>query len=114
MDRALKGLLLSTILVVGLLVGGCSRAVQVGSDTNAGTTYRLQVSNETTQSMVVSYNDGRGDAVLGTVAAGRSESFIIASPARTDISVKGAGSSRSSGPYTVTLSSGTQAMVRLR
>jgi hypothetical protein len=110
MTRVVRFLLLSTIL----LLGGCSRAVQVGSDSNSGVTYRLQVTNETTQSMVVSYNDGRGDAVLGTVAAGRSESFIIASPSRTDISVKGAGSSRTAGPYTVTLTAGTQAMVRLR
>jgi len=111
MNRLVRGIALLSVL----LFAGCSRAVQVGSESGTGgATYRVQVSNETTQSMVVSYNDGRGDAVLGTVPAGRAESFIIASPARTDISVKGAGSSRTAGPYAVTLAAGTQTVVRLR
>ena len=66
--------------------------------------------------MVVSYNDGRGEATLGTVAPDRTERYIIASPASTTISVRGVATSgtRSSGPYQLTLTSSATARVTLR
>jgi hypothetical protein len=110
MPRALRTLALLSILVLA----SCSRAVQIGSDSGSPTSYRVQIRNETNQPMIVSYNDGRGDAILGTVQPNATESYIIASPARTDISIKGVSTSRTAGPYAITLTSGTQQLVRLR
>ena len=66
--------------------------------------------------MVVSYNDGRGDALLGNVAAGRTEYFVISRPSRVEVSVQGraASGTRTSGPYTITLTTGTPTTVQLR
>jgi hypothetical protein len=90
------------------------RPVAVTSDPRP--TYSIDVHNETSVSMIVSYNDGRGDAVLGTVPANRTERFIIASPRATTVTIRATSESRTrtAGPYTVQLAAGTPQSVRLR
>lgn len=96
-------------------LAGCARGMDVGSATPAET-FSISVQNMTGVTMVVSYDDGRGDAILGTVAASATERFIIAAPATQTVTVRGeaATGSRRSGPYTVTLAAGTPQTVRLR
>jgi hypothetical protein len=90
------------------------RAVSVASDPRP--TYSIDVHNETTVALIISYNDGRGDAVLGTVPANATERFIIASPQTTTVTVRGTNESRTRtvGPYTIELVAGTPQPVRLR
>jgi hypothetical protein len=90
------------------------RPVAVTSDPRP--TYSIDVHNETSVAMIVSYNDGRGDAVLGTVPANRTERFIIASPRTTVVTVRATNEARTrtAGPYSVQLVAGTPQSVRLR
>ena len=106
---------LVALLLLCVTLGACARAIQVGSGDPAQQ-YRLTVENLTAVTMVVSYNDGRGDALLGNVAAGRTEYFVISRPSSTSISVQGraASGTRTSGPYTVALTSGSPSLVQLR
>lgn len=103
------------LLLLCLALSACSRAIQVGSGEPAQQ-YRLSVENATGVTMVVSYNDTRGDAILGNVAAGRTEYFLIVRPASTTVTVRGqaASGTRTAGPYTVTLREGTAQTVRLQ
>ena len=103
------------LLLACLTSAACARAIAVQSG-NANTTYSIEVANQTGVSMVVSYNDGRGDAILGTVAAGRTERYIIASPAATTVSIRGVATSgsRTAGPYSVSLNAGSSVTVTLR
>jgi hypothetical protein len=103
------------LLLLTSLVTGCARAVAVQSG-DPTRSFSIEITNETGVSMVASYNDGRGDATLGTVAAGRTERYIIASPASTSVSIRGVATSggRTSGPYTVALTAGSTARVALR
>lgn len=103
------------LLLLSGAAAGCARAVAVQSG-DPTRSFSIEITNETGVSMVVSYNDGRGDAILGTVAAGRTERYIIASPANTSVAIRGAAASgsRSSGPYTVSLTAGSTARVTLR
>ena len=105
----------SILLFTLLFISGCSRGMSVGSSTPAET-FSINVQNTTGVSMVVSYDDGRGAAILGTVDAGATERFIIAAPATLTISVRGeaVSGSRRSGPYTVSLAAGTPRTVLLR
>lgn len=98
-----------------LLISGCARGMSVGSSTPAET-FSINVQNTTGVTMVVTYDDGRGDAILGTVATGATERFIIAAPAAPTITVRGAATSgsRRAGPYTVTLHAGSPQTVVLR
>jgi hypothetical protein len=106
--------LLFAMATFALLTTGCARAVEVGS-ADPRLNYSIDVRNETTVAMIVSYNDGRGDALLGLVEPGRVERFIIASPATTGITVTGVAESggRTSGPHAVTLGA-TRPLVVLR
>lgn len=95
-----------------LMTASCARPVQVGTgDTSRN--YSIEVRNEASVAMIVRYNDGRGDALLGSVAAGQSERFIIASPAAPTVVIMGVSEagSRRSGPHTVNLSSGTPVVI---
>lgn len=106
----------SALLALAITLGaaGCTRAVAVGTG-DVQQSFRIEVHNESAETLAVSYNDGRGDALLGTVASGRSEPFIIVSPATTTITVSGrASSGRTAGPQRVTLSSGSVSRVVLR
>ena len=103
------------LLILAVLIPGCSRAVAVQSG-DPTRSFSIEITNETGTAMVVSYNDGRGDATLGTVAAGRTERYIIASPATNSVAIRGVATSgsRTAGPYTVSLTAGSTARVSLR
>jgi hypothetical protein len=100
-------------LVAAALLAAC-RPVAVTSDPRP--TYSVDVHNDTNVAMIVSYNDGRGDAVLGTVPANRTERFIIASPGAPTVTIRATNEARTrtAGPYTVQLVAGTPQSVRLR
>jgi hypothetical protein len=103
--------LLSLLAVI--LLTAC-RTIAVQSEPRP--TFAIDVHNETAEAMIVSYNDGRGDALLGTVPASRTERFVIASPMNTTVTVRATNEarSRSLGPYQVTLAAGSPQPVRLR
>jgi hypothetical protein len=103
------------LVLAVLLLAGCARAVAIESDA-PGSAYTVFVTNSTSSTLDVSFNDGGDDRALGSVGAGRTERFIVASPRRTDITIAGATSSgtRLSGPVRVTLTAGAGARVTLR
>lgn len=103
------------LAVLLFAISGCSRGIEVGSASPAET-YSISVRNLTGVTMVVSYDDGRGNAILGTVASDATERFIIAAPATASVQVSGAAASgsRRSGPYTVQLVAGSTQTVTLR
>lgn len=92
------------IAILALAAGGCAgmRKVEVGPTT--GSTYRIDVYNARGSTVAVSYSDGGTERELGSVASGRTERFIIASPASTSVTVWARTSSGGRlGPYTVSL-----------
>ena len=97
-----------------LLLTGCARSVQIGSD--PGPAFAVEVRNGLSEDMIVSYDDGGGARTLGTVTAGASERFIIAAPARQNITITGRNNAgtRTAGPYNVQLVSGDTPVVSLR
>jgi hypothetical protein len=102
------------LLVTAALLGGCSRAVSVGSDTSVA--YAVEVRNTLAVDMIVSYDDGSGAHALGAVQGGRTERFIVASPRTTavTISARNASGTRVSGPFPVQLQAGQTQRVDLR
>jgi hypothetical protein len=91
----------------------CARNVRVESDTTHG--YALQVRNTMPHAMIVSYNDGSGPRVLGTVLGGATERFVIAAPKRTDITVLATDEKQSHNRvYNVTLIAGSNTDVGIR
>jgi hypothetical protein len=109
--RAYLGLLLLTLLPLT----GCAsmRGASVGTDT---ATYRVSVTNQTGRTMTVSWSEAGGTSrPLGEVAAGRTESFVIAGATGTTVSITArASGGQTSGPYTVSLISGEVQRVTLR
>jgi hypothetical protein len=104
---------LAALAVITLASAGCARAVAVGSEPRP--VYRIEVSNSLAEPMIVSYNDGRGDALLGTVAAGRTEQFVIATRTETiTVHARNAAGTRTAGPFTVQLSTTSPQPVRIR
>ncbi len=77
----------STAAALALLavLAGCSRAVSVQSE--PGPAFTMEVVNMQPDALVVSYDDGAGTRLLGTVEAGSTQRFVITSPARTTIRV---------------------------
>ncbi|HUF50606.1 MAG TPA: hypothetical protein VMN60_07235 [Longimicrobiales bacterium] len=106
---------LASLLFACMAVAACARtvAIQSGDSTR---NYSIEITNETGVAMIVSYNDGRGDALLGTIAASRTERFIVAAPAATTISVRAVATAggQTSGPHSVTLTAGASARLTLR
>ena len=103
------------LLAIVSATGACAsmRKVDVGSADN--TVYYVNVTNQRTASMTVSWTDGTNTRELGTVAGGRTERFIVAGPKTTSISVTGRTSAGvQSGPYAVTLVAGSPQTVILR
>jgi hypothetical protein len=78
--------------------------------------FAISVTNSTGEEMIVSYDDGSGRRALGAVAAGATDRFVIAQPARTtvDITARNSGGTRSVGPISVTLIAGETRPVTLR
>ena len=102
------------LLVFTLALAGCARAVEVRSESN--TPYAILVENTLGYDLVVSYDAGSGNRVLGTVRASDSVRFVIAGPGSTTIAVTARNDSRDRqvGPLTVNLVRGQTVPVRLR
>lgn len=82
--RRLRLTLLATLaLVAGL--AACTRGVDF--DPDPGQTYAVNVVNTFPQAMIVSYDDGTGPRLLGTVAANRTERFVVAGTAAGTVSI---------------------------
>ena len=64
---------------------GCARSVAL--DTEPGQTYAVSVVNPMPHAMIVSFDDGSGTRLLGTVGAGRTERFVIAGSANQTVSI---------------------------
>jgi len=92
----------------------CSRAINV--QTPPTPVYAVLIQNSAGVEIVVSYDDGSGLRALGTVLDGRTERFIIAAPAATDIEVSATSrdGARRFGPYPVTLQAGTNVPLTIR
>lgn len=104
---------LAVLAVATLAVAGCARGMHVGSEPTPVAS--ITVENGLGEPMIVSYSDSRGEALLGTVPAGRSERFVIATrEASVTVRARNAAGSRTAGPYTVQLTPGASTPVRLR
>ena len=103
------------VLVIGaaLSLAGCAstRGVDVGSDP----AYAIEVVNQRSGAVTIIYNDGTSDRQLGTVAAGRTERFVVVSPQRTNITVSARTSAGANvGTYPVTLWAGSTQQIVVR
>jgi hypothetical protein len=101
-------------LALVLAAAACSRAVQVGS--GPAPTYPIEVRNTLSQDVIVAYDDGAGARTLGTVEAGGTERYIIASPRTMTVSITGRATSgqQTFGPFSVDLEAGSTPTVTIR
>lgn len=104
-----------TAMLVLILTAGCAsmRSASVGTDT---TNYSIEATNQMGHAMTVFWSDGGEEKMLGSVAAGRTERFIIAAPRSTSISVLARDANRThmAGPWQVTLTAGSSQRVTVR
>jgi hypothetical protein len=105
---------LALVAVTAVAASACVRAIEVGSE--GSPVYRVAISNDLGEAMIVTANSGRGDSLLGSIPAGRSDTFVIARPASTTATITARNSSgtRTVGPITVELRAGATVPVRLR
>lgn len=104
---------LALLALVALAIAGCARGMHVGSEPTPVAS--IMVENGLGEPMIVSYSDSRGEALLGSVPAGGSERFVIASrESSITVRARNAAGSRTAGPYTVQLTPGAITPVRLR
>lgn len=75
------------LALVALLVGltACTRSVDF--DPDPGSTYAVNVVNPSSQPMIVSFDDGSGPRLLGTVGANRTERFVVAASQGGTVSI---------------------------
>lgn len=64
---------------------GCARSVAL--DTDPGETYAVSVTNPLSHAMIVSFDDGSENRLLGTVGARQTERFVIAGSASQTVSI---------------------------
>lgn len=102
------------LLAAAVLVGACARALDVGSE--PGPTYRVVVHNDLAEDMIVTANHAGGDALLGAVPAGRSDTFVLARPVSMDVEIRARNTAgtRVVGPFPVRLNPTEPAVIRLR
>jgi hypothetical protein len=105
---------LSTLLLLVTLSAACAstRSVSVGSE---AATYSIEVLNSTGRSADVYWSTGGNPKLLGSVAPGRRERFIIAGATSSNVSVTATDTSgRTLGPYAVELQAGVTKSLTLR
>jgi hypothetical protein len=106
---------MAVLVLFAVMAGGCAgmRKVEVGPSSAA--TYMVDVTNGVSAAVTVSYSAGTPERQLGTVSAGATERFIIASPASTTVTIHARTSTGASlGPYTVSLTAGVPARVTIQ
>ncbi len=74
-------------LILVALAAACAGAQTVQVETDPDRTYSIEVRNPTDEPMIVSYDDGSGVRLLGTVGGGQAEHFVIAGARSADIAV---------------------------
>jgi hypothetical protein len=74
-------------LAVALLALASCRPMSIQTD--PGPAYALEVRNPMPHAMIVSYDDGTGQRLLGTVSGNAQAEFVITAPARQTIEVSG-------------------------
>ena len=80
--RILRFLTLASLL---FLATGCARGVTMNPELEE--TYAVSVDNRLGEPMIVSFDDGDGTRLLGTVGADREERFVIAGAAGLTITL---------------------------
>ncbi len=70
---------------VAVASGACARNVMLNED--AGQTYAVNVINRMPHAMTIAYDDGQTTRPLGTVAADRSERFVLAAVSGSTITL---------------------------
>ena len=75
--------LIALVCVVALV--GCARSVALNTD--PGEAYAVSVDNTMPHAMIVSFDDGSGARLLGTVGARQTERFVIAGSASQTVSL---------------------------
>jgi hypothetical protein len=104
---------LAPSLALAMVLGACSHAVHV--ETNPERTYAIAVENPMAEAMVVSYDDGTGSRLLGTVGAGQTERFVLAGARSSEITVTAVSEDRATTiRKSVTLRPGSVVHVTLR
>lgn len=95
------------------LLAACARSVEVSTP---APTYPVEVRSTLREDALVSYDDGAGARLLGTVPAGRTERFLIAAPRAMDVRIlaRSTDGARSWGPIAVVLQAGVTQSVTLR
>lgn len=102
-------------LLMAIVAGGCAGMRKVDVGPSSATTYRVDVYNARGGTVTVFYNDGGAERELGTVPAGRTERFIIPSPATTTVTIRARTAGGTTlGPYTVALTAASPARVTIR
>jgi len=102
MRNARRNVRLAALAVV-LAGAACARSVEVRSEPTP--TYPVEVQNTLSQDVIVAYDDGGGARTLGTVPAGATERYVIASPRNLSVSItaRSATGEQTWGPFTVDL-----------
>lgn len=103
-----------TILICATGSAACARGAAVQPPPTP--VYAVSVTNATAVEIVVSYDDGTASRALGTVPAGRTERFVIAAPASTNVRIlsRSASGGTSFSPVSVTLVAGSTVDLTIR
>ena len=105
---------LALLLLLVCTTAGCasSRGVSVGSDTGQ---YALDVTNTTGTAVDVYWSTGSEPKMLGNVAPGRKEHFIVAGAKSSTVSITAVSAGgKSMGPFPVVLEAGSTKSVTIR
>lgn len=112
---AARGRRRSVLVLLGAVLiaaAACARGVAVESE--PGARYTLEVHNPMPHSMIVAYDDGTGERLLGTVRSGARERFVIADPAARTVTIVATDEDRThTVRHRVTLRAGEPASVSL-
>ncbi len=81
------GLRMVRAALIPVLVAACAAGPAVQVETDPDRTYALEVRNTRPHPMIVSYDDGSGVRLLGTVGGDQTEHFVIAGARGPDITV---------------------------
>ena len=76
---------LFAVLALAAAITACTRGVSL--DTEPGQTYAVNVINEMPHAMIISFDDGSGTRLLGTVGANRTERFVVAGAANPTVTI---------------------------
>ncbi|HWV58999.1 MAG TPA: hypothetical protein VNZ57_16215 [Longimicrobiales bacterium] len=85
MQQARRAAALAAIALAAIVTGSACRPLTI--QTEPGPVYMVDVRNTFNEPMIVRFDDGSGARLLGTVAAGGTERFVVASPNSPSITI---------------------------